>query len=113
VAAVSLERRAYVWDAKTGQLVGKTGGHEGGAECLAWSADGKLLVTGGNDNAVRLWEAKSLKELAALEGHISPVRAVAVSPDGSLLEHHGDDPLQRGDHRSVARGIGDDRRLDG
>ena len=92
IAAISGgDQRGYVWNAKTGELLGKTGGHEGGANCLAWTADSRHFATGGNDNAIRVWDARTLKQTAALEGHQSPPRAIAFLPDGLRLVSGGDD----------------------
>ncbi len=92
LAAVSVgEERGYLWDVKSGELKGKTGGHEGGQTCVAWSADSRHFATGGNDHVLRIWDARTLKEVAALEGHEGPPRAVAFTPDGSRLVSGGDD----------------------
>jgi WD40 repeat protein len=55
------------------------------------SADGKRLLTGGYDNALRLWDADTGKELRVFEGHTDAVRGVALSPDGKrVLSGSGD-----------------------
>jgi WD40 repeat protein len=51
----------------------------------AFSADGRLLVTSGEDHRVRLWELASGRERAALPGRKEGSWAVALSPDGRLL----------------------------
>jgi WD40 repeat protein len=59
--------------------------HPGGVNCLAFSPDGKILATGGNDRLIRLWDAGTGKELRRLTGHQAPVTRVAFSPDGKTL----------------------------
>jgi WD40 repeat protein len=54
-------------------------------ESLAFSPDGKLLVSVGRDGIVKLWSAPSGALLNTLEGE-SPV---AISPDGKLLVSGG------------------------
>ncbi len=45
-----------IWDPRTATEVRTcSGGHLGGIMCLAYSPDGTILVTGGNDRRVRLW----------------------------------------------------------
>jgi WD40 repeat protein len=51
-------------------------------EALAWTPDGKWLVSGAEDQAVRVWEAATGKLVLRLEGHDSGVEQVAVAPDG-------------------------------
>jgi WD40 repeat protein len=55
------------------------------------SADGKRLLTGGYDKALRLWDADTGKELRGFEGHTDAIQAVALSPDGKrVLSASGD-----------------------
>jgi WD40 repeat protein len=60
-------------------------GHQGLVTALAFAPDGKTLVSGSDDNTVKLWDVASGKELRTLRGHAAPVRSVACSPDGKTL----------------------------
>jgi WD40 repeat protein len=92
IAAVSADdARGYLWDAKTGELMGKTGGHDLGATCLAWTADSGRFATGGNDLAIRVWDARTLKQTALLEGHQANILSIAFTPDALRLVSGGDD----------------------
>jgi WD40 repeat protein len=78
-------------------------GHKDGTLCLAFSADGAMLASGGSDQAVRLWRASDGRELAAFEGHAGPVRAVAFSPDRRFVYSGGaDGTLRRWPVRALA-----------
>ena len=46
-------------DFATGEVQRVIVAHEGGADAVAFSPDGSLLVTGGRDNALKLWELSS------------------------------------------------------
>ena len=48
-------------------------------------ADGKTLVTGGQDNVAKLWDVATGKELHVLRGHGNAIESVAFSPDGKTL----------------------------
>jgi WD40 repeat protein len=57
---------------------------------VAFSPNGKLLATVGDDKTVRLWNTSG-KQLAVLQGHNEKVDSVAFSPDGKLLASSGHD----------------------
>ena len=54
-------------------------GHSAAVNCLAYSADGRYLATGSEDQTARLWEAGTNKSLFELKGHTGAVTSVAFS----------------------------------
>ncbi|SOV03164.1 probable PRP19 - non-snRNP spliceosome component required for DNA repair [Ustilago sp. UG-2017a] len=50
-----------------------------GVSCLTLSADGNVLVTGGNDKNVQVYDRKQDQVLATLKGHTKRVTRVAVT----------------------------------
>jgi eukaryotic-like serine/threonine-protein kinase len=86
-----------LWEVASGQLIRGWNGGEGTTSALAFSPDGRTIVTGHlttQDN-VRLWDASTGDLLATLSGHTDSVRTVAVSPDGLLLATAGRDNTLR------------------
>ena len=59
-------------------------GHTGAVVDAAWTPDGELLLTAGDDGFVRVWNAEAGKALAAvaLAGSSS---ALAIAPDGGRV----------------------------
>jgi hypothetical protein len=80
-----------LWDPVARRQIARLEGHQGSVESVAFSPDGGLLASGGNDAAVRLWDPAARREIARLEGHEGVVWSVAFSSDGSLLASGGAD----------------------
>jgi WD40 repeat protein len=64
-------------------------------QCLALSADGRLLVSGNLDGTVHVWEADTGAPVGILGEHRDWVRALAFSPDGRCLASGGQDRVVR------------------
>ncbi len=58
------------------------GGHTAAIRAIAFSLDGKKVLSGSDDRTVRVWDAISGKELRRFEGHKDTITAVAISPNG-------------------------------
>jgi serine/threonine protein kinase/WD40 repeat protein len=65
-------------------------GHEGPVECVAFSADGKKLVSGGWDHTVRVWDVADGSEQKQFLHDVTPYRA-AFAGKGSLVVGAGRD----------------------
>jgi len=59
--------------------------HRGWVASVAFSPDGRLLASGGEDQTMRLWDPATGECLRTLNGHDGSVNWVAFSPDGRLL----------------------------
>jgi hypothetical protein len=70
-------------------------GHRGAVRGLAFSADGQLVATGGEDKTVRFWDAATGKQKRRMDGHADEVLAVAISPDGKYVLSAGRDRTLR------------------
>jgi WD40 repeat protein len=61
-------------------------GHTGSVSSVAFSPNGKQIVSGSSDTTVRRWDAAIGQQLLpALEGHTGWVSSVAFSPDGKQI----------------------------
>lgn len=55
------------------------GGHSSDILCGTFSNDGKLVLTGGEDNLAIIWEKKRIRHI--LKGHFQPIIQVVISDD--------------------------------
>ena len=60
-------------------------GHQGPVERVAFSPDGRTIVTGSWGGTARLWDATTGAEIAVLRSHNSDVLDAAFSPDGDYV----------------------------
>ena len=68
----------------TGEVLAHHLAHETTVEAVAYSADGKLLATGGDDACVRLWSGKTGEPLTGIP-HDGVVNCLSFSGDGARL----------------------------
>src|SRR5262245_37600625 len=52
---------------------------------VAWSPDGKSLVSGGRGDTVQVWDTERGELSASFSGHTADIRSVAWHPDGKLI----------------------------
>ncbi len=74
-----------IWDAATGREMHSWTGKGRRVTGLAFSPEGKRLVTTTQEETAHVWEIKTGKELFALTGHTQYLKAVAWSRDGHHL----------------------------
>jgi WD40 repeat protein len=62
LASTSWDKTARLWNLDTNLQVGPPLQHEKRADCAAFSADGKLLSTGCNDNNAYVWDIQAISK---------------------------------------------------
>lgn len=111
IATAGLDNFVRLWDRATGRELRRFQESELGVNAVAFSPDGRMILTGGGnwdgeqrswtspgsyqsgvmggdrplgpaDHSVRLWDVRTGREVRRFQGHRTMVTAVAFSPDG-------------------------------
>ena len=84
--ATCSNEKVHLWNVGSRKIITTLAGPRSWSSApVAFSQDGKKLVTGSEDNAVRLWNAETGRTYVTLTGHKDSVWSVAFSPDGTTL----------------------------
>jgi len=90
VGAGGVDNRVRLWnvsaDAKEGTnpILSSSFAHEGAILKLAWSADGKTLLSSADDRTVKLWNAPEMSPKRVLETQSDWPTALAFAQDGKV-----------------------------
>jgi len=80
-----------LWDPATGKAIGTLAGHQQEVRAMAFTDDGKTLVTGSPDRTIRLWNVADRRQIGMLpeakaesdaEDKPAAILALAYAPDG-------------------------------
>ncbi len=91
VAAGGVDNRIRVWqvtaEAKenTNPIIYSRFAHDGAVVKVVYSADGKTLVSTGEDRSVKIWDAEPMVELRELQRQSDWAGGLAISPDGKQI----------------------------
>jgi WD40 repeat protein/serine/threonine protein kinase len=85
---------AQIWDTATAKRVAAPLGHTDLVLDVAFSHDGKTLVTCGVDDSIKFWETTTWKEIPPSLGQKEYVSALALSPNGTRLATASDGTMK-------------------
>ncbi len=86
IASASLDKSIKFWDARGSKSSGIpllkstiANAHSEGVDAIAF-ADGNTIVSGGDDNLVKVWNVRTKSCLHTFSGHLAPITDIAVHP---------------------------------
>ena len=74
-----------IWNKSTGKELRSLIGHSDFVNCVAFSADGKILASGSSDRTVKIWNPNTGELLRTLQGHSIFISSVAISRFGQII----------------------------
>jgi len=83
-----------LFDVATGESL-QTLHHGSPISFVGFSADGRLLLAGGEDGKAYFWNVETGQEQRRLEGHSAAVTGIAQAPDGRWVATAGKDGITR------------------
>ena len=66
-----MDKKIKLWSVETGQEIKTLVGHSDDVNSVAFSPDGKTVVSGSEDNNIKLWSVETGQEMKTLVGHTS------------------------------------------
>ena len=79
------DETARLWDVQTGQLKAELKGHRDAVLSVAYSPDGRYIVSAGNGRKARIWNAYTCQLRSQLTGHVHGIDSAVYSPDGRTI----------------------------
>jgi WD40 repeat protein len=78
-------RDIIILDAITGSQVAVFCGHANSVGSVIFSLDGTLLVSGSDDNTLKLWDVQTGGVIKTFYGHTNGICSVSISPDCTMI----------------------------
>jgi WD40 repeat protein/serine/threonine protein kinase len=72
-----------LWDIASGKIDSLTG-QTRAAAAVAFSSDGRTLISGGSDGLIDIWDVARQQCLVSIRAHATRIFSVAISPDGAM-----------------------------
>ena len=92
---IGYEYEAILWSRRTKQAISHLTGFRHSINAVAFSPDGRSMLTGSRDGTTRLWSHETGQEIRRFEVYDHLITAAAFSPDGRYILTGGSDGIAR------------------
>jgi WD40 repeat protein len=79
------ENDVVLWNVESGARLAILPGHKSYVFVVAFSPDGKKLLSGDAEGMIRIWDVETKKEQIAFQAHKSRIDKACFSGDGSMI----------------------------
>ncbi|MDQ6992615.1 MAG: caspase family protein [Mariprofundus sp.] len=95
IAAGCSDGSISIFDFEQGKISNSFKAHKGKVLSIAFSPNGKILATAGEDSTIWLWNTKFGDKMGYLKGHTGKVNSISFGPRGEVLYSAGEDKTIR------------------
>ena len=95
IVTASADGTARLWDARTGEPIGKTLRQDGPVRAATFDATGERVVTASDDKTARIWDARTGEPIGKTLHHDGPVLAATFDANGERVITASEDKTAR------------------
>ena len=95
IVTASADGTARLWDARTGEPIGKTLRQDGPVRAATFDATGERVVTASDDKTARIWDARTGEPIGRTLHHDGPVLAATFDANGERVITASEDKTAR------------------
>lgn len=66
-------------------LLAKLEGHDGPVHCVVFTSDGQRVISGSQDQTIKVWDVNTMTEEFTLKGHDECVLSVCLTSDDKFI----------------------------
>jgi WD40 repeat protein len=91
LAVEAADGTILIFEVSSGRQLGSCFSEDGTRGGIVFSNDGKLLVSAGVGNSIRVWRSDTLTTIREFQGHTARVVDIAFNPQGTMIASSSED----------------------